>query len=572
MKIEDSDSLLRFMASVAGRVRLGLFLAIMRSFCIAPLPWLFGVMIERHVPSGNNLVVMVICWICVGLLLVHTAFSVSAAYVIGRGVTSITKDLRSLIFTRLQFLSFTYLDKSTAGRLLSKYAFDTQKVQDVVILTLNQLVPNICYGIGVTIIMVVVDWKLATVVLLILPVVYLARAIFKKRIKRRNHEVRVAQERLTGNANEMISALRLVRSFGEEEKAESRLHHDNSKAAQTRAGLIGTTSVFGTFLFVSNQIVSLVVVAVGSLMVINGHLSIGVLFAFVAALPIVMAPFQMITQFIEQYAMGQESYQSVRELIACPSVESWQGTRLPNPLNGEITFRNVQFAYPGKEQEPVLSNFDLQIRAGEQVALVGASGSGKSTIANLILGLYQTTGGAIEIDGVPQHALDMRAFRQRCAIVMQENILLSGSVMENIRFARSSATDEEVIEAARAANAEDFINNLPEGYETTIGERGVSLSGGQRQRLSIARALLRNPRILILDEATSALDNRSEALIQQALENLARDRTVITIAHRLTTIRKVDRVIVLGNGKILEQGRFDELAVSGGVFAGMLAA
>ncbi|MCC5844707.1 MAG: ABC transporter ATP-binding protein [Verrucomicrobia bacterium] len=570
MDLNKNETLLQFVRSEMRHLWGGVVIAIFRSFCVAPLPMMFGMMIDRFVPSGNVPGILATAWIFVALLLLHMYFSVTAARVIGTGVTEIIRDLRSLIFNRLQFLHFGYLDRSTSGRLLSKYAFDTQKVQDLTLMMLNQFLPTFCYGLTVMIIMLFVEWRLSLVIFLVMPMVALARKMFKQRLRKNNKLVRLAQERLTGSANEMISALRLVRSLGEEDKAENRLAFQNQQVAETRVGLINVSSVFGTYVFVSNQFVSLIVVAAGALMVIHGQMSIGVLFAFVAALPIIMQPFVMVTQFIEQYAMGQEAYSSIRELACNPYVEQWRGKVFPGKFRGGIEIKDIHFSYPGKEAQPVFEGLNLSIRPGESVALVGASGSGKSSIANLILGLYTLNGGRIEIDGIPQVDLDMRRFRRQCAIVLQENILLSGTVMDNIRFAKSEASDEEVIEAAEAANADEFIRNLPEGYQTVIGERGVSLSGGQKQRLSIARAILRNPRILILDEATSALDNESEALIQQALDRLSSGRTVITIAHRLTTIRNADRIIVLGNGKILEHGSYDELVAANGAFRAMV--
>ncbi|MCC5846474.1 MAG: ABC transporter ATP-binding protein [Verrucomicrobia bacterium] len=569
MDLEKNDTLFRFVVSEMRHLRGGVAIAILRSLCIAPLPWLFGMMIDRHVPAADVRGLLVTSWIFAALLLLHMAFAITAARKIGGGVTEIVKDLRSLIFNRLQFLHFGYLDRSTSGRLLSKYAFDTQKVQDITVLMLNQFLPTTCYGFSVMFIMLLVDWRLSLVVLLIMPMVVTARIFFRKKLKRQNQEVRLAQEKLTGSANEMISALRLVRSLGEETKAEHRLKSDNHDVAETRVGLINISSVFGTYIFVNNQFVSLIVVCAGAIMVIEGQMSVGVLFSFVAALPIIMQPFTMVTQFIEQYAMGQESYRSIRELVCSRYVEQWKGDSFPAEFRGDIRFRNVRFAYPSKENTPVFESLNLHIRAGESVALVGASGSGKSSIANLILGLYSISGGQIEVDGMTQDQLDMRRFRRQCAIVLQENILLSGSIMENIRFAKSEATDEEVRQAAIDANADEFIRNLPEGYHSIIGERGVSLSGGQKQRLSIARAILRNPRVLILDEATSALDNESEALIQQALERLSRGRTVITIAHRLSTIRNADRIIVLGDGRILEEGDYETLRKANGAFSVM---
>lgn len=571
MDLDRHETLFQFVRSETRHLLGGVLIAVLRSLLIAPLPMMFGLMIDRHVPAGDVRGILLTGWIFVALLLLHMAFAITAARKIGGGVTAIVKDLRSLIFNRLQFLHFGYLDRSTSGRLLSKYAFDTQKVQDLTVLMLNQFLPTVFYGFSVMTIMIVLDWRLSLVVLLIMPMVYTARKLFRDRLKNQNKEVRLAQEKLTGSANEMISALRLVRSLGEEQKAESRLQTDNHQVAETRVGLINLSSVFGTYIFVSNQVVSLIVISAGAMMVIHGQMSVGVLFSFVTALPIIMQPFTMVTQFIEQYAMGQESYRSIRELVCNPYVEQWHGQEFPPEFRGHLRFDRVEFSYPGKENAPVFRNFSLSIPAGQSVALVGASGSGKSTIANLILGLYSPAGGTIFVDGIPQERLDMRRFRRQCAIVLQENILLSGTVMENIRFAKSDATDAEVYAAAVAANADDFIRNLPQGYHTVIGERGVSLSGGQKQRISIARAILRNPRVLILDEATSALDNESEALIQQALERLASGRTVITIAHRLSTIRNADRIVVLGHGEILEEGDYETLSQANGPFQALAA-
>jgi ABC-type multidrug transport system fused ATPase/permease subunit len=314
-----------------------------------------------------------------------------------------------------------------------------------------------------------------------------------------------------------------------------------------------------------------VVVAGGAWLVVGDRLSIGTLFAFLAGLPIILMPIQSFITFSQQFFIGRESYNSLRELIDSRYVEDWKGTRRLPDLRGRIEFDNVTFFYPDTEH-PALENVALEIAAGEHVAFVGPSGSGKSTTANLVLGLYNPQEGEIRVDGVAQRYLDMRWLRQQCAIVMQESLLLSGTILDNIRFAHWNASDREVREAAEQANALEFIENLPNGFSTRVGERGVSLSGGQRQRLSIARAILRNPRILILDEATSALDYESERLIQEALQRLSSGRTVITIAHRLSTIKEADRVVVLREGRIVETGRFEELETQNSYFASMIAA
>jgi ABC-type multidrug transport system fused ATPase/permease subunit len=279
----------------------------------------------------------------------------------------------------------------------------------------------------------------------------------------------------------------------------------------------------------------------------------------------------MFANLSDQYFLGKEAFSSIKELLNEPAIELWSGQRVLHPIHGKIEFDHVTFAYPETTRN-ALTDFTLTIQPGEKIALVGPSGAGKSTITNLLLGLYAPTSGQIVFDGVRQADLNIREFRRHTAIVMQESILLSGTIEDNIRFAKDDATDAEVQDAARGAQADEFIQRLPEGLKTIVGERGVMLSGGQRQRIAIARALLRDPAILLLDEPTSALDYESERLIQQALEDLVKGRTVITIAHRLSTIRNADRVVVLQEGQIVEVGTFAELSALDGHFAKMLAA
>ena len=307
-------------------------------------------------------------------------------------------------------------------------------------------------------------------------------------------------------------------------------------------------------------------------MAIKGMISIGTLFAFMAGFGYILSPVHMFIGMSEQYFNSQEGYNSIKELIDSTYVEKWHGTRRDDRIKGAIVYENVSFFYPSAPDKPVVNTLNLTIKPGEHIAFVGPSGSGKSTLANLLLGLYAPTKGRILIDGVPQSEWDMRWIRRQLAVVMQDSILLSSSVYDNIRFAKADATEAEIHEAARQANAAEFILKMPEGYQTLVGERGVALSGGQRQRIAIARSILRNPPVLILDEATSALDYESERLIQEALERLSEGRTVITIAHRLSTIKNADRIIVLRDGVIVEQGNFKELSEQKGVFSELIAA
>ncbi len=564
-------SLVGYLWFSRSRLGKGLLLALARSLAVAPCPWLFQRMIDDAVPKRDVTQILQLSGAFLALLAVHYVFSVWGANEIAKAMAQMMVEMRSRIFFKLQFLSFGYLDQQKTGRLLSKYAFDTQKVEALLYNILNQFLPNILYGGSIFLILTVLNWRLAIVLGLILPAYAVAKYYFFHRIQTSNAEARIAQEKLTGTASEYISALRLVRSFGEENQAQADLERTSHDFARTRVHQSYVNAIFGTFWYVSTQVMALVVMAGGAWLAIRGTISLGTLFAFVAGLPIVLGPIQAFVALSEQYFVGRESFHSIKELIDSTYVEDWRGTTQA-PLRGEIRFDHVNFAYPTAPERRVLHDIDLHIRPGEHIAFVGASGSGKSTLANLMLGLYAPREGRVLIDGRPQSEWDMRWIRRQFAVVLQDSLLLSGSIIDNLRFARADASDEEIRRAAREANAEEFILRLPQGYATPVGERGVSLSGGQRQRLAIARAILRNPPVLILDEATSALDYESERLIQEALDRLSHGRTVITIAHRLSTIRNADRIIVLDNGRIVEEGNFATLSARGGPFARLVNA
>lgn len=549
----------------------GFGLSLLRSLAVAPCAWLFQRMIDVAVPARDTFAILQLSGWFLLLLALHYVFSVWGAHVTAQAMAQMMVEMRSRIFFKLQFLSFGYLDQQKTGRLLAKYAFDTQKVEALLYNILNQFLPNVLYGMSIFIILTILNWRLALVLGLIIPAYALAKYYFFARIQYSNHAARLAQEQLTGTASEYISALRLVRSFGEEKQAEADLDRSSLDFARQRIHQSYLNAIFGTFWYVSTQVIALVVMAAGAWLAIRRDISYGTLFAFVAGLPIVLGPIQAFVSLSEQFFIGRESFQSIKELIDSTYVEQWQGSRRADRLSGDIVFDAVNFAYPTAPEQLVLHQINLSIKPGEHVALVGPSGSGKSTLANLLLGLYAASRGQIFIDGVPQSEWDMRWVRRQLAVVLQDSLLLSGTISDNLRFARADATDDELRQAAQQANAEEFILRLPNGYATAVGERGVTLSGGQRQRLAIARAILRNPPVLILDEATSALDYQSERLIQEALDRLAAGRTVITIAHRLSTIRNASRIIVLEAGRIIEEGDFRTLVARGGPFARMVA-
>lgn len=549
----------------------GLIYAVARIVAIASFPLIFKDILDHRMPQRDVGGIVVLSLIMVVMLGLHQWLSVKGAAKLGEAVTRMVLALRAEIFDKVQHLSFAYLDRQQTGRLLAKYAFDTQKIDGVAMPILNSFVPDSIYSLLTLSILLWVNWKMAVIILPMLPVLAVMRYVYFTRLSRTNEQNRVAQEKVTGAATEFFGALRLVRSYGEEKRVQHALNETNRDAAVSRIELIQTAQSFGAFSWGSVQLMSLLIIAGGAVLSIYGQVSAGTVLAFVAGLGPLMQPIQMFANLSGQYFLGREAYRSIRELLDEKQTEPWHGTKRLAAVRGAIEFEAVGFRYPEADRD-ALADFSLSIRPGEKIALVGPSGAGKSTFASLLQGLYAPTSGKIRVDGVCITELDLRWLRQNMALVMQENVLLSGTVEDNLRFARADATAAQVRDAADRAQASEFIARMPAGMGTLIGERGVMLSGGQRQRLSIARAILRDPSILILDEPTSALDYESERLIQTALDTLVQGRTVITIAHRLSTIRNADRVVVLQEGQIAEVGTFTELAGRPGVFARMLAA
>ena len=564
-------SILSWAFALIGTEKRGTTYACLRSIVMAPVPLLIKLIVDEALADGDQQRILGASLLAAGLIIVHYPLSVYGAMRIAAKLEDIIADFRSYIFNRIQYISFGYLDTAATGKLVSKFSFDTQRVHDTLLLIANQIVPNMVHSLGILIVLFYMNWRLCFVTVLLLPIFYIARRGYFDIYKTRNNEARVAHENLTGKAGMLISSVRMVRSLGQDEAAKENIRWDNNTAAVTRFRVITISSHFGTFMFIAAQFVTLIVLAFGAWQVLAGRMSAGTLIAFVAAMPQILLPVAVISQLLEQLIVGNESYRSIRELLDSKFVERWTGQKRIDKITGKIELSGITFSYPSKPDNKILENFNLSIQSGENIALVGKSGSGKSTLTYLVLGLYEGQAGSVRVDGVPLEELDVRWFRRQCAIVMQDNILLSGTIAENLRFAKGNASEEEIREAARLANAHEFICKLPNSYETVVGKRGAMLSGGQRQRISIARAILRDPAVLILDEATSALDNECEKLIQEALYRLSAGRTVITIAHRLDTIRNADRIIVMESGKIVDEGDYEALCLTSPHFQKLLA-
>jgi ABC-type multidrug transport system fused ATPase/permease subunit len=561
-----------FIWSQQRNLRTYLFWRVMSVLAITPFPVISQKIVDKAIPDDDLNGVIYYTMLSLLLLLAHFVSMKIAVSNLSTQSQEIFRKLRSRIFHKLNFMHFGFLDSVQTGRLLSKYAFDTNNIEATVIQIVTSIIPELLRSALLILALTYINIWLLAIVLISIPIFAFVRLYFFKQIAHNNREVRIARERMTGQANEFISAIKLVRGYGQEDQARDQMGVISDEYSNKRISQMQLNQSLGYILFTVVSALSLFAVALCGWLVIGDKMTMGAMVALVGALPVCLAPVNMITQFSMQYLLGAESYKSIKELMDSAYVEEWQGQCKLEHMAGGIEFRNVSFAYDKEKEHRTIVNFSTVIRPGEHVAFVGPSGSGKSTIVSLMLGFYAPTDGEILVDGVPQAELAIREFRQECAIVMQDNLLLSGTIMDNIRFGRASATNEEVREAARHASALEFIEELPEGFNTKVGERGVSLSGGQRQRIAIARALLRNPKILILDEATSALDYESEKSVQAAIDYLAQGRTTITIAHRLSTIRSADRIIVLKAGECISEGSWDELAAQDGAFKDLLDA
>ncbi|WP_309397839.1 ABC transporter ATP-binding protein [Cerasicoccus maritimus] len=539
--------------------------------CVAPYPAITNAIIEHGLKYKDAFLCVQLTAVSLLLLAVHALTMIKCAKEMANATQVMVVSMRREIFTKLQMMHFGYIDKMQAGRLLSKYAIDSQNIEMAVMPLMSMVAPELVRTtLLITVLGVLNPWLLIFVVIA-LPLVVLVRVLFWNRLQRINERVRRDREQLTGFASEFIGAIKLTRSYGQEHRVVRDMETVSQVYGDSRCAQIHLDQTFGWTMFVILVAIEVLAIGFGSLLVLKDLLTLGALVALVGTLPIIVAPVNILSQFGVQYLQAKESFRSIKELVDSDYTEQWNGETKPLIFEGKIELRNVSFRY--EETTPcVINHVSLAIEPGQHIALVGASGSGKSTLVNLVLGLYSTTEGEIAIDGVSIEDLDLRAFRRRCSVVMQDNLLISGSIAENMRFGKPEATDEELVLAAKAANAWEFIKELPEGLQYQVGERGSSLSGGQRQRIAISRAILRDPILLVLDEATSALDNESEALVQEAVKELSRNRTTITIAHRLSTIRDADMILVMEGGQIVEAGSYDDLAAAPGSFSKLLAA
>jgi ATP-binding cassette subfamily B protein len=506
------------------------------------------------------------------MVLVVTVLAVSSAlrfYLVTTLGERIVADLRSDVFAHLTRLSPAYFDATRTGEIVSRLTADTTQIKSAVGASMSIALRNLVLFLGGAGMMVVTSPRLSLFVLGAIPVIVLPLVGFGRAVRRRGRAAQDTLANASGYANELIGAMRTVQAFTSEKPAGSRFATAVEQAYGAACGATKARAIL-TAVVIFLVFASIVIVLwVGAQDVLAGDITPGRLGQFVLYAVFAAGGLGELSQVWGEISQASGAAERLSEILAVqPAIRSpARPIALPKPANGDVAFHHVSFSYPGRPNVPVLENLSFGVRPGEKLALVGPSGAGKSTIFQLILRFYDPVSGSITFDGVRLTDADPAALRSRIALVPQDSIVFATSVRDNIQFGRPDATEAEIEKAAEAAHAAEFIRRLPLGFETPLGERGVTLSGGQRQRIAIARAILRRAPLLLLDEATSSLDAESETLVQQALKRLMLNRTSIVIAHRLATVQACDRILVIDNGRIVEEGTHASLASAGGLYA-----
>ena len=475
-------------------------------------------------------------------------------------------DMRAEIFAHFQKLSFAFYDNQKVGALMSRITTDLFDITELLHHGPENIVISFIKIIGALVIMLCISPRLTLAAFLLVPVMFVYALLFFKKMKGAFKRNRVKIAEINSQIEDNLSGIRVVKSFANEEIEEQKFQAGNQGFLKAKKNsyfyMGGYHAGLGSF----SMLITVVVLVAGALGISRGSVGVTDLITFLLYINILTEPIKTLIDFTEQFQNGYTGFERFREIMAIkPDIENDKDAVALEEVKGVIDFNHVSFQYEDNT-ETVLSNINFHVDAGEYVALVGSSGAGKSTLCSLIPRFYDVTGGKIFIDGVDVRKIKLKSLRDHIGIVQQDVYLFVGTIYDNIRYGKPEASRDEVIAAAKNANAHDFIMSLPKGYDTDIGQRGIKLSGGQKQRLSIARVFLKNPPILIFDEATSALDNESEKVVQDSLEKLARNRTTFVIAHRLTTIKNAKRILVLTEEGIEEEGSHEELLAKRGIY------
>ncbi len=504
-------------------------------------------------------------WMFIGIVVGQGLVSMVHSYLTALVSQRVMADFRTHVFSHLHRLSLRFFAKRRTGELISRLMNDVGVIQNLLTETPMDALKHLVTIIGGVGFLLVMNWRLCLLILILLPLLALVARVFGRRLKALSTKIQDQTAHVTTLIEEVVSGIREVKSFVQGHREESRFRSAVESLLATTMQRTAVLAVFVPVITFFTFVMAVGVLWYGGKQVIEGHLSPGELFAFVLFAGILIGPFGSAARIFSQVKEVQGAMSRVLELLDTPlEIRDIPHAKPVSPIRGYVQFEDVHFAYEGRP--PVLLGVSFSVTAGECVALVGPTGVGKTTITNLLHRFYDPTQGRILIDGHEIQSIQLQSLYSQLGLVPQETRLFGGTILDNIRYGHAEASEEEIIVASQRANAHEFIQGLPLGYDTIVGEKGVNLSGGQRQRVAIARALLKNPRILILDEATSALDSQAEALVQEALVELMKGRTTFMIAHRFSSIQRADRILVLHGGRIVEDGRHDDLLDQGGLY------
>lgn len=529
-------------------------------------PFLIGLAVDRFITAGDAAGLARIMLLLLGVYLVGMITMRYQIYLMSWAGQQVLADLRAEIMDRIGSLSIQYIESNEAGDLMSRLVNDIDAINSFLSQGLAQSIGALFALTGIVVAMFALNWQMALAALLIVPVMLVATNLFARSARRAFRRTRTTIGDVSADLQEELGGVKVSQAFNRSEANIRRFEERNAANRDANVSANAVTSAFAPTMDVLSTLDTAIVAGYGGFLAVQGAVSVGVVVAFLQYVQGFFRPIQTVASI---WTIAQSAFaaaERVFELIDTqPDIQDAPDAQALDQIEGRIEFEDVRFSYdPG---EPVLVDVNFRAEPGQTIAIVGPTGAGKSTLVGLIARFYDIQSGRVLVDGYDVRSVRQHSLRSQMAMVTQDPFLFSGSIGDNIRYGRLDASDEEVFEAARAANAHEFITRLPEGYDTEVGERGGMLSQGQRQLLSIARAILARPRILILDEATASVDTRTEVLIQHALEKLLAGRTSFVIAHRLSTVRNADTVLVMDGGRIVERGTHDELMARGGLYA-----